>query len=605
MFILAISCLWFAFFFSLHAYELAPVYVEKDSLNEPQRSSAWTENANDTYYFPETRSHQGMDLAGILEQVPGVIINRSGGTQQASIHLRGAPADHTLVIVDGVVLNDPSSVNRSFDASSLLMGNIKSIKVSRGNAFGLYGVGANAGVIEIETYKGERPSSVSLMGGRAEGISMKASIAGEKNLMHLSVQGQRYRGESAAISGSEKDDKKTLDAKLSYLGNLGELVMLEANVGFYQGITDEDSVDEKGSPVDSDLNRSFYTRYLSMLKLRQKKLWGSFFYRISAQLVRRESRFDDQAEQFEGENSQHRFQADIKGVEWSATAGLDLHDEKSLVSSEMSERAQTLSAFLLGRRIFSQKNRELTSLSSSFRWTSFSAHSDELSVALSLEKRLHEHQWSVSYAQAVKAPSLYQLYGPSFGGFRIGNKELIPEKSENIEMSYGYGSVLQMNLFRYVIKDYIQFSGVEGYQNSSNWNHYGAELSLMMRIGAWNLDSSFMWLQFVADSDEKVLRRPRENVNLNLAYDFNDDFTIRLQYLWRGKSYDRILGAYTQLSEQEFFSLYLNRKLALERKFSRVEWQLGAQNLFRQNTVSSFGYTGTPFTLIARLTYFY
>ena len=52
------------------------------------------------------------NVADVLRTVPGVDVLRSGGPgQPTSVFMRGANANHTLVLVDGVEMNDPASPN--------------------------------------------------------------------------------------------------------------------------------------------------------------------------------------------------------------------------------------------------------------------------------------------------------------------------------------------------------------------------------------------------------------------------------------------------------------------------------------------------------------
>ena len=78
--------------------------------------------------------------ADALRTVPGIDVIRSGGPgQPTAVYLRGANANHTLVLVDGVEMNDPSSTDGSFDFANLQTDNIERIEVVRGAASAAYG----------------------------------------------------------------------------------------------------------------------------------------------------------------------------------------------------------------------------------------------------------------------------------------------------------------------------------------------------------------------------------------------------------------------------------------------------------------------------------
>lgn len=90
-----------------------------------------------------------------LRETPGLTVVQNGGPGQfASIGLRGAAAGQTLVLIDGVRINDPSSTAGEAIVSDLLVNNIDRIEVVRGPQSTLYGSDAIGGVIDIFTRRG-------------------------------------------------------------------------------------------------------------------------------------------------------------------------------------------------------------------------------------------------------------------------------------------------------------------------------------------------------------------------------------------------------------------------------------------------------------------
>src|SRR6188768_4084481 len=85
-------------------------------------------------------------LADVLvDQVGG-----RGGT--GSVYMRGADPNYTLVLVDGVRVNDPTNARGgSFDLSALDMADVERVEVARGPYSAVYGGDALAGVINIVT----------------------------------------------------------------------------------------------------------------------------------------------------------------------------------------------------------------------------------------------------------------------------------------------------------------------------------------------------------------------------------------------------------------------------------------------------------------------
>src|SRR5947209_2583451 len=53
-----------------------------------------------------------LSLPDMLQEIPGLSVVRNGGLgQNATVSIRGAEAGQTLVLIDGVRINDPSTVD--------------------------------------------------------------------------------------------------------------------------------------------------------------------------------------------------------------------------------------------------------------------------------------------------------------------------------------------------------------------------------------------------------------------------------------------------------------------------------------------------------------
>lgn len=90
--------------------------------------------------------------ADILADVPGLSVVRSGAFGGvAQVRMRGASPGKTLVLVDGVPVNDPAEVNGAFDFSGFELSDIERIEVLSGPQSSLWGSDAIGGVIAFTT----------------------------------------------------------------------------------------------------------------------------------------------------------------------------------------------------------------------------------------------------------------------------------------------------------------------------------------------------------------------------------------------------------------------------------------------------------------------
>lgn len=165
---------------------------------------------------------ESTSITDVLRTLPSLAIAQSGPVgAQTSVFIRGGESSQTLVLIDGVRINDPSSPNAAFDFGALLTGNIDRVEVLRGANSVIWGSQAIGGVIDIRTAK---PSFSTLFNARAEYGSHNsaqgwANISGTSGIFSGSLGGGYYRtdGISALAGGTEKDGYRNFSAN----GKLG------------------------------------------------------------------------------------------------------------------------------------------------------------------------------------------------------------------------------------------------------------------------------------------------------------------------------------------------------------------------------------------------
>jgi vitamin B12 transporter len=105
----------------------------------------------------EIEDGQYRNALGALQQVPGLDIVQSGGFGgNAAVFLRGGNSEGTLVLLDGIELNNPATPNRSYNMANLTLENIERVEVIRGPQSTIYGSDAMGGVINLVSKKAKR-----------------------------------------------------------------------------------------------------------------------------------------------------------------------------------------------------------------------------------------------------------------------------------------------------------------------------------------------------------------------------------------------------------------------------------------------------------------
>ena len=121
---------------------------------------------------------------------PGVTINQNGAFGgSASVRIRGASSEQTLVIIDGAVVNDPTSPGGGFNFARLDPENIERIEVLKGPQSTLWGTDAIGGVINIVT---KRPAAgfggnVFAQGGSFGSLRGGAEVRGANDVYDFRV----------------------------------------------------------------------------------------------------------------------------------------------------------------------------------------------------------------------------------------------------------------------------------------------------------------------------------------------------------------------------------------------------------------------------------
>ncbi|UTW55927.1 TonB-dependent siderophore receptor [Kordiimonas sp. SCSIO 12610] len=148
-----------------------------------------------------------------LQTVPGVSINQNGTFGGlASVSIRGNASDQTVILIDGVQVNDPSSSGGGFNFSTIDPVSIERIEVVRGPQSVLYGSDAIGGVVNIITKSGGEGFGGSVVGeyGSFSSFRTAANVFGGDEKLGFNLAGSYLNtdGISAADSadGNTEDD---------------------------------------------------------------------------------------------------------------------------------------------------------------------------------------------------------------------------------------------------------------------------------------------------------------------------------------------------------------------------------------------------------------
>ncbi len=220
-------------------------------------------------------------ITDVLATVPGVRVAKAGAVgQQASVFIRGGNSSQTLVLIDGVRINDAATPNGQFDFGSLLTGNISRVEILRGPNSVIWGSQAIGGVINVtNALPDEDGLAASARGeyGYADTGLVNANISGRAGIASGSVGGSYFRtdGISAITGGTERDGYRNASANARLKIELSDAINVDLR-GYYN--------DAKGAYDDSGPNTPPVFRnkqFLGYAGLNASFMGGKFTNRLS------------------------------------------------------------------------------------------------------------------------------------------------------------------------------------------------------------------------------------------------------------------------------------------------------------------------------------
>jgi vitamin B12 transporter len=388
----------------------------------------------------QIKESQRVDLTELLATTPGVSFSRSGGPgTQTSFYIRGADADHTVILIDGVVMTDPSTTGGNIDFGNLIVGDISRIEILRGAQSTLYGSQAIGGVINIETAQPQENLGGTLQGekGSLDSGLAQAAIGGKFDKWTFRLAGSYYATDSVSSFdrqygglGDDPYHNAVLSGRSTY--DLTPDVQLDFR-GYYTNST----VDYDGFPppdyvFGNQLNYQTTRQYFGYTGLNFNLLDGQWKNRLYVDYM-----FTDRAnylptdttpiqtDHYSGTDTRVNYQGNLAiAPGYSAVFGLQqekyLMDSTPYAPAEANTGDNSAYVQLQGEVV---KGLTLTAGERFDHYDAFGEHfTGQLAAAWVLPTSTILRS---SWGQGFKAPSLYQLYSP------YGNQGLQAERSHD------------------------------------------------------------------------------------------------------------------------------------------------------------------------------
>ncbi|WP_340264607.1 TonB-dependent receptor plug domain-containing protein [Sphingobium mellinum] len=473
----------------------------------------------------ETR--QTVSIADLIATTPGVRFNRAdavGGVTGVSI--RGAETTQTLVLLDGVKVNDPSGIGDLYDFGNLLTGNIRRVEILRGSNSVVYGSQAIGGVVNIMTGQPKEGfgGSASVDYGYADTLNAKADVSGTSGIASggAGVAYFRTDGISAAKGGTEKDGYENIATnaklKLAFTDNLS----LDLRGYYIHANLDTDIF--FGAPADTT-DRSKLDQYVGYAGLNLALFDGKLTQRAAVTWFRNDrdyfSPFGDYG--YSGTDLRFEYEGVYQPIDEAKLIFGYEHERPDYdftgFGSTESHRANIDSVYALA------VVKPLTglSLTGGVRHDDHSQFGGATTLGANANYTPNEGQtnFRASYGEGFKAPSLYQLYD-SFSG----NSTLDPERSKSYDIGIdqrldGNRAIISLTAFRRDIRDQIDFDfGTSRYFNLGRTRAKGVEAMLTLKpVDALTVTAAYSYIDARnRDTGARLPRRPTNAVSVSADY---------------------------------------------------------------------------------------
>ncbi|MGA7613813.1 MAG: TonB-dependent receptor [Thermoanaerobaculia bacterium] len=474
----------------------------------------------------EIEARESRDVADLLREVPGLQLSRAGAAGKAtSLFTRGANSNQTLVLWNGIELNNPYFAG--FDWGRFPVAGIQQVEIVRGPYSALYGSDAAAGVVNILT----APTRSEVSGDFS---------TGERGLLDGVLQGAWIHGAWSAGAtlnrreddGWERNDDFRQNSSLTsirWAGSSTEITLRARTTSYELGIPT--NLDADGTAlIPSPRRRQSGDEVEIALPLRQQV--GPLSVDLTLSEGTRRDDFEDPDDPWgfvssSTRSSSRRARLTARGDSRFGTIVFGGEAERSKVDDVTNFGPNLSGAKLSSRSLFveDRASRSLGAvqleLSAGARFDSFESFGSELSPRISVAALRGGNKLHASVGEGFRAPSAGELYFPF-----SGNPDLGAERSRSWEIGYDRdlhsGRLLSATFFHSAYDNLIVFDNLSyRFANIGAATTWGAELGMSGPIAAgFSGGVSYTYLHTREEAtDEPLLRRPPHSGSINLGWE--------------------------------------------------------------------------------------
>ena len=594
------------------AKDLPPIFISPN----PSIEDIYFHSGN-TEIINLNKKNINLSLGEILKNKSSISLSQSGGIAGMNqLRMRGGEANHVLVLIDGIEVNDPAS-GSEYDFSHLYSSNFENIEILRGSYSNVHGPDAISGVINIKT---KNKSGANILTGSNNTYIKNYSMSGENKFFQYGIDVNFLESSGTDTSGSSGDRNRYEND--SFRVNL-KSINHDFSI-FYFDIHKQNDRDASGNLVDNenattDVNQ-LYSQYIYKNKISKSiSFKQGFQYTTNKNLD-----FSPGNGVWETVTQSEKFKTffntkinfvDIVNNQISPSISFGAEYEKinftQLVLDQSygngNQNQAEYSGSFVSELIFPYKN---TQFEISLRRTINQKFDNNNTHRVGFTYKLNNGKIFINHATAFKNPTFTERFGYYPGTFN-GNENLKPESIKQVEVGY-YKSIYKNHLsisqtyYNMKLRDEINgftSDGNGGYTalNISN-NSYRKGLETQMQVFLNNSSKITLKHDYVDstqyDSTTKKqtseVRRPKNIFNLIYENTISKYLHLNTNVFYSSKIKD------TDFSSWPYKTVFLNDYIIANAKINysvdaNNKISFVANNIFNRKYSEVYGYNNSGF----------
>ena len=525
-----------------------------------------------------------------ISSSPGVTTKKNGSFGGVgSVRIRGASSSQTLVLVDGVPVNDASSPGGGYNFEYLDTYNIERIEVLRGSQSTLWGSDAIGGVINIFT-KSAEDNSVNILSetgsfglrkinsefGLVSNFGKFLFLVGDTSLDGISkadrkdgnIEKDGFETSSYSFKGNTEVNNIKIKGLLSYIKSDVEY----DSFGFVTGVQDGD---------ERSITEEFTGNLTIKFNLFGEKLENTFSFNQSD--ISRDY-FTDNNLTFgaDGDRKLYRYQGNTGFGKYNKIA-FGFEKEESSVSLD---KLAIDSLFLLYQF---QPIKDLV-VSAGIRNDDNKGFSSKTTRKIAAAYKISENiSIKSSWGEGFKVPTIFQTTFFCCGA-NSANTNIRPEVSTSYDLGFDFSLKDKFSFsliyFKQDVNNQINFSfSLGGYENIDFVESDGFEISSNSKVSETvNLFINYSYIDSIDGNGLRLINIPKDSGELVLTYAPSSKLSGSMALKYNGSE----ISTYGNLNSWSRVDINLFYKL---NNFSEVYFRV--ENLFDEDYQQVFGY-GTP-----------